>query len=289
MNRSGRSLRLERLLKGDQSPFFVVPIDHTVTDGPFTDAKSYDRVIGALAETGADALVVHKGRLGLLNKSVYSKMSVIVHISASTRYAPDPNYKYAVADVEDCLRRGADAISLHVNLGSTTEDQQIRKMAAAADACERAGIPLLAMIYPRGPGVKDRPLTETVKHCAALATDLGADIVKLPLSGSIAEMRDIVQSCPIPVLTAGGSPVSDTAFNQFVADVMKSGARGIAAGRNVFMAADPGAKVRELRKILQANFNAGAAQPHNVLNRQAPNLAVVKDGQLYPDAVGVTS
>jgi DhnA family fructose-bisphosphate aldolase class Ia len=38
---------------------------------------------------------------------------------------------------------------------------------------------------------------------------------------------------------------------------MKSGARGIAAGRNVFMAADPGAKVREVRRILQTNF-AGA-------------------------------
>ena len=281
MNRSGRSLRLERLLKSDQSPFFVVPIDHTVSDGPFTDAKSYDRVVGALADNGADALVVHKGRLGLLNKSVYSKLAVIVHISASTRYAADPNYKYAVADVEDCLRRGADAVSVHVNLGAVTEDQQIRVMADAADACERAGLPLLAMVYPRGPGVKDRPLSETVKHAAALATDLGADIVKLPLSGSIAEMCEIVQSCPIPVLTAGGSQVSDAAFNQFVADVMKSGARGIAAGRNVFMAPDPGAKVREVRKILQANFSGGAPQPQIVLGLASSNRAGAKDSQLY--------
>jgi 2-amino-4,5-dihydroxy-6-oxo-7-(phosphooxy)heptanoate synthase len=116
---------------------------------------------------------------------------------------------------------------------------------------------LLAMMYPRGPGVKDRPLAETVKHAAALATDLGADIVKLPLSGSVAEMRQIVESCPLPVVTAGGSQVSDAEFNQFIADVMKSGARGIAAGRNVFLAADPGAKVREVRRTLQANF-AGA-------------------------------
>ena len=281
MNRSGRSLRLERLLKSDQSPFFVVPIDHTVTDGPFTDAKSYDRVIGALADNGADALVVHKGRLGLLNKSIYAKLSVVVHISASTRYAADPNYKYAVADVEDCLRRGADAISVHVNVGAITEDQQIRVMADAADACERAGLPLLAMLYPRGPGVKDRPLDETVKHCAALAVDLGADIVKLPLSGSISEMKSIVDSCPIPVLTAGGSQVSDAAFNQFVGDVMKAGARGIAAGRNVFMAADPGAKVREVRKALQTNFLSGRPQPQIALAVHNPDLAVAAGGQLY--------
>lgn len=281
MSRSGRSLRLERLLKSEQSPFFVVPIDHTVSDGPFTDAKSYDRVVGALADNGADALVVHKGRLGLLNRSVYSKLSVIVHISASTRYAADPNYKYAVADVEDCLRRGADAISVHVNLGAVTEDKQIRVMADAADACERAGLPLLAMVYPRGPGVKDRPLEETVKHAAALAVDLGADIVKLPLCGSMSQMKEVVDSCPIPVLTAGGSQVSDGEFNQFIADVMKSGARGIAAGRNVFMAADPGAKVREVRRILQANFAAGRTQPQIALTRTADLAVAAAGGQLH--------
>jgi 2-amino-4,5-dihydroxy-6-oxo-7-(phosphonooxy)heptanoate synthase len=281
MSRSGRSLRLERLLKSEQSPFFVVPIDHTLTDGPFTDAKSYDRLLGTLADNGADALVVHKGRLGLLGTSVYSKLAVVVHISASTRYAADPNYKYAVADVEDCLRRGADAISVHVNLGAVTEDRQIRMMADAADACERNGLPLLAMIYPRGPGVKDRPVGETVRHAAALAVDLGADIVKLPLSGTVAEMKQIVDSCPIPVLTAGGSQVTDAQFNEFIADVMKSGARGIAAGRNIFMAADPAAKVREVRRILHASFAAAARPPQIALARQSPDLTVVAGAQMH--------
>jgi 2-amino-4,5-dihydroxy-6-oxo-7-(phosphonooxy)heptanoate synthase len=267
MSRSGKSLRLERLLGSEQSSTLIVPIDHTVTDGPFTDAKSYDRLLGAVAENGADALVVHKGRLAHLARSVYARLSVIIHISASTRYAQDPNYKYAVADVEDCLRRGADAISVHVNLGAVTEDKQVRMLADAADACERHGLPLLAMMYPRGPGVKDCPPGETVKHAAALATDLGADIVKLPLSGSLAEIRDIVDSCPIPVVTAGGSQVSDAQFNQFVSDVMKGGARGIAAGRNVFLAPDPGAKVREIRRILDANFVG--ARPQIALARSS--------------------
>jgi 2-amino-4,5-dihydroxy-6-oxo-7-(phosphonooxy)heptanoate synthase len=281
MSRSGRSLRLERLLRSEQTPFFVVPIDHTLTDGPFTDAKAYDRLLGALADNGADAIVVHKGRLALLNKSIYSRLSVIVHISASTRYAADPNFKYPVADVEDCLRRGAEAISVHVNLGAETEDKQIRMLADAADSCERAGLPLLAMIYPRGPGVKDRPAGETVKHAAALAVDLGADIVKLPLSGSVADMKQIVDSCAIPVLTAGGSQVSDADFNQFVADVMKSGARGIAAGRNVFMAPDPGAKARELRKILAANYSGLHAAPQIALTRTNPDLATAGGAQLH--------
>ena len=244
--------------KGQDTPLFLVPMDHTVTDGPFADAQNYDILQTTLADNGADAIVVHKGRLPLLNGSVYAKLSIVVHVSASTKYAPDPNFKYQVGDAEDCLRRGADAVSVHVNLGSATEDQQIRAMASVADSCDRSGLPLLAMIYPRGAGIKDHAATDTLRHAAALAVDLGADIVKLPLSGSAAEMRRVIDWCPIPVLAAGGSQVSDQAFAAFAGDAMQAGARGLAAGRNIFLAPDPAKKVRDIRKILDQNAMAMA-------------------------------
>ena len=106
MIQAGRSLRLARLFRSEQAPFFMVPMDHTVTDGPFTDARRYRELIGILAENGADAIVVHKGRLRHIDRAAYAKLAVIVHISASTRYAQDPNDKYPVADVESCLRQG---------------------------------------------------------------------------------------------------------------------------------------------------------------------------------------
>jgi 2-amino-4,5-dihydroxy-6-oxo-7-(phosphooxy)heptanoate synthase len=270
---AGRSLRLERLLNGAETPFFLVPLDHTVTDGPFTDASRYDELLGTLAENGVDAIVVHKGRLGLLPGSVYAKLSVVVHVSASTKYAADPSFKYQVGDAEDCLRRGADAVSVHVNLGSLSEGRQIRMMADVADSCDRVGLPLLAMIYPRGPGIKDHPPLETLLHAASLAVDLGADMVKLPLGGSIQSMQRVIDSCPIPVLAAGGAQVPDREFGTFVADAMKSGARGLAAGRNIFMAADPAAKVREVRRILQANYSAAPREPPLAITRASPSLA----------------
>jgi 2-amino-4,5-dihydroxy-6-oxo-7-(phosphooxy)heptanoate synthase len=255
MTTTGRTLRLGRLFKSAETPFFLVPIDHTLTDGPFTDAHQYDNLLDVLADNSVDAIAVHKGRLGLLRSGVYAKLSVIVHVSASTKYAADPNYKYQVGDAEECLRRGADAVSVHVNLGSITEDHQIRMMAGMAEACDRVGLPLLAMIYPRGPGVKDHPPLETLLHAASLAVDLGVDVVKLPLAGcSVQDMTQIVNWCPIPVLAAGGAKVSDQEFGTFAANVMKSGARGLASGRNIFTAADPTAKVREVRRILDSNY-----------------------------------
>jgi 2-amino-4,5-dihydroxy-6-oxo-7-(phosphonooxy)heptanoate synthase len=261
MIKSGRCLRLGRLLKGGDVPLLFVPLDHTVTDGPFTDSRSYDVLLGALADNGADAIVVHKGRLGLLPAWVYSRLLVVVHISASTKYAADSTHKYRVGDAEDCLRRGADAISVHVNLGSSTEDQQIRMMADVADSCDRGGLPLLAMLYPRGPGIQNHPPLQTLQHAASLAVDLGADIVKLPLGGSVRDMKGVVGSCSIPVLSAGGGQVSDKEFSTFVANAMKSGARGLAAGRNIFMAADPGRKTREVKRLLLANYQGDLRQP----------------------------
>jgi 2-amino-4,5-dihydroxy-6-oxo-7-(phosphonooxy)heptanoate synthase len=279
MTKTGRTLRLARLFRGQEAPLFLVPLDHTLTDGPFADVAQYDKLLGVLAENGVDAIAVHKGRLGRLHSDVYSKLSVIVHVSASTRYAADPSFKYQVGDAEDCLRRGADAISVHVNMGSITEDLQIRMMAEMADACDRAGLPLLAMIYPRGPGVKDHPQMETLLHAATLAADVGVDLVKLPFSGSVEDMTQVVSSCPIPVLAAGGAKVTDKELGNFAADVMKSGARGLAMGRNIFLAVDPVSRVREIRRILHSSrpdlLSNGAralAQPH-------PQLAGVSGEQ----------
>jgi 2-amino-4,5-dihydroxy-6-oxo-7-(phosphonooxy)heptanoate synthase len=248
--KSGKALRLSRLLKPDGNPLFVVPLDHTVTDGPFTDNQGYAALLEALAANGADAIVVHKGRLRQIPDSVYARLSVIIHVSGSTKYAVDPNHKYQVAEVEDCLRRGADAISVHVNVGSPTEDRQIAILASTADACDRLGVPLLAMLYPRGEGIKAHRYPEVLAHTASLAVDLGADIVKLPLGGTVGEVKDVVRRCPIPVLAAGGGRTTDEEFSAFVANVVRGGASGIAAGRNIFMAPDPAAKVREIRAVL---------------------------------------
>ena len=280
MTTTGRALRLGRLFKSSEAPFFLVPLDHTLTDGPFTDAHQYDNLLDVLADNGVDAIAVHKGRLGHLRSGVYAKLSVIVHVSASTKYAADPNYKYQVGDAEECLRRGADAVSVHVNLGSITEDHQIRMMAGMAEACDRVGLPLLAMIYPRGPGVKDHSTLETLQHAATLAVDVGVDIVKLPFAGcSVQEMMQVVNSCPIPVVAAGGAKVSDNEFGSFVADLMKSGARGIASGRNVFLATDPAAKVREIRRILDSNYLNVVRTPPLALTAASPQRAELGNGK----------
>lgn len=235
-----RGLRLRRLFRHGDGRLVVVPLDHSVTDGPLRGGH-LDTLLGELAGTGIDAVVLHKGSLRHVDHGWFGDMSLIVHMSVSTRHAPDPDAKYLVANVEEALRMGADAVSVHVNLGSTQEARQIADMAAVAGECERWNVPLLAMVYARGPQITDPCAPELLAHAATLAADLGADVVKLNYAGSPELMEGVVRSCPIPVIVAGGPRAADPeTVLSYVSDALRGGAAGVAMGRNIFQADQPG-------------------------------------------------
>ena len=243
----GRQVRLRRLYRHDDGRLLVVPLDHGVTDGPITGGRSMDQLIGQLADNGADAVVLHKGTVRRVDPVWFTRLSLIVHLSASTRFAADPDAKYLVASVEEAVCLGAGAVSVHVNLGSREEAHQIADLAAVGAACDRWNMPLLAMMYLRGPEIDDPRRPEWVAHAAALAADLGADLVKTVHVGSKERTVEVTRSCPVPVLVAGGPRTGSTAeFLTSVDRALRGGAAGVAAGRNIFQAADPGQLTREL-------------------------------------------
>jgi 2-amino-4,5-dihydroxy-6-oxo-7-(phosphonooxy)heptanoate synthase len=247
-----RRVRLRRLFRATNGRIFVVPLDHSVTDGPITpDSDGLDRLLGQLSGNGVDAVVLHKGSLRHVDHRWFADMALIVHLSASTSRAPDPNEKYLVASVEESLRVGADAVSVHVNLGSLDERRQVGDLAAVAEACDRWNVPLLAMVYPRGPKVDNPRDPELVAHAVTLAADLGADIVKTVYVGDVAQMRDIVDACPIPVVVAGGPRQPDTeSLLAYVDETLQAGAAGVAMGRNIFQAPDPAAVSRQISRLI---------------------------------------
>jgi 2-amino-4,5-dihydroxy-6-oxo-7-(phosphonooxy)heptanoate synthase len=250
-----RRLRLRHLYRHDPKGLLVVPLDHAIGAGPLA-CRDLDGLIGQIADNGADAVVLHKGALRRVGTRWFRDMSLVLHLSASTGMAPDPDAKYPVATVEEALRLGAEAVSVHVNAGSLTEGRQIADLAAVAESCDRWGVPLLAMMYARGPSIADGRAPGVVAHAAAIAAELGADIVKTALPDSPAAIADVTAACPLPVLAAGGSAAGGgTAGGSAgvlgrMADAIRAGAGGIAAGRVVFTADDPGAMVRRLAALV---------------------------------------
>ncbi|WNZ07748.1 2-amino-3,7-dideoxy-D-threo-hept-6-ulosonate synthase [Streptomyces sp. 11x1] len=248
----GRRLRLRRLYGGDGDRLLVVPLDHPISDGPIiTRDGGLDTLVGQITDNGADAVVLHKGGLRHVHPARFSRTSLIVHLSASTIHAQDPDAKYLVSGVDEALRYGADGVSVHVNLGSAEEQQQIADLGRVSDVCDRWNVPLLAMIYPRGPKVTDPRDPALVSHAITVAAELGADIVKTPYVGSPDEMADVVKDAAIPVIVAGGprkTTVPDVLA--YVDEALRGGVSGFAMGRNIFQSADPGAMTREIAQRL---------------------------------------
>ena len=96
-----RSLRLQRLHHHDPERLFIVPLDHSITDGPLTRTHHLDALVGQLASHHVDGIVLHKGSLRHVDPEWFTRTSLIVHLSASTVHAPDPDAKYLVSSVEE--------------------------------------------------------------------------------------------------------------------------------------------------------------------------------------------
>lgn len=257
----GRRVRLGRLFGAGRRRLFVVPLDHPISEGPLFARDRLDTLVGQLSDNGADAIVLHKGSLRLVDHDRFASTSLIVHLSASTSHAPDPDDKYLVASVEEALRYGADAVSVHVNLGSDDERGQISDFGKVSDLCDRWNVPLLAMVYPRGPRIDNPRDPALVAHAVTLAAELGADIVKTPYVGSPSEMADVVSGAAVPVIVAGGPKQSSTPkVLSYVGEALRGGAAGVAMGRNIFQAPDPGALTREIADLIHGeSVSADAA------------------------------
>jgi 2-amino-4,5-dihydroxy-6-oxo-7-(phosphooxy)heptanoate synthase len=247
----GRRLRLSHIGRRAGSGLLMVPLDHAVGAGPLRRDGDLDALVAQLAEHGADAVVLHKGAARRIRPARFRDLSLVVQLNASTRMASDPDAKYPVATVEEALRLGAHAVSVHVNAASFTEGAQIAHLAAVSEACDRWSVPLLAMMYVRGPAVRDDRDPALVAHAVAIAAELGADLVKTALPEDAVAAARIIAGTPVPILAAGGPPDDGPgAVLGRMAAAMQAGAAGVAVGRLVFTADDPGAMVRRLAAVV---------------------------------------
>jgi fructose-bisphosphate aldolase/2-amino-3,7-dideoxy-D-threo-hept-6-ulosonate synthase len=152
---------------------------------------------------------------------------------------------------EEAIKMGADAVSIHVNIGSETEADQLTEMGEVAEQCDTWGMPLIAMMYPRGKDIKNSNEAELVAHVARAGAELGADIIKTNFTGDIDSFRSVVEGCPVPVVMAGGPKTNtDEEFLEMVRTAIDAGGRGVAIGRNVFQHENPTAMTRALTLVV---------------------------------------
>jgi class I fructose-bisphosphate aldolase len=256
----GKEIRLERILDRSTGRALIVPMDHGVSSGPILGITNMKDAMAQVADGGANAVVVHKGVVARGHRKSGPDMGLIVHLSASTSLSPEPNAKTLVCTVEEAIKLGADAVSVHVNIGDDHEKEMLTDLGNVARTASEWGMPLLAMIYPRGARIKDEYDPNAVKHAARLGAELGADVVKVSYTGNPESFRPVVEGCHIPVVIAGGPKMgSDRAILEMVRGAIDTGAAGISIGRNVFQHQNPTRMVAALSMIVHKNATVDQA------------------------------
>jgi fructose-bisphosphate aldolase/2-amino-3,7-dideoxy-D-threo-hept-6-ulosonate synthase len=256
----GKGIRMERIVGRKSGRSVIVPMDHGVTSGPIRGLADMRSAVNGVAEGGANAVLLHKGIVIAGHRGYGKDIGLIIHLSASTSLGPDPLNKVVVAQVEEAIRLGADAVSMHVNVGADTEAEMLEALGEMTMACEMWGMPLLAMMYPRGKKVKNEHDPELVMHAARVGAELGADVVKTNYTGDPDSFREVIRGCPVPVIIAGGPKANtDAEVLKMVEDALTAGASGVSIGRNIFQHKSPALITRAISKVVHEGLSATEA------------------------------
>jgi len=247
----GKKIRLERIIDRNSHKTVIIPMDHGVTVGPIEGLANMRTAVSNVVAGGANAILMHKGIVRAGHRGTGKDVGLIIHLSGGTAMSPDPNAKELVCTVEEAIKLGADAVSVHINLGAKTDKEMLRQLGAISERCMEWQMPLVAMMYTRGTKIKDEYNVDNVKHAARVGAELGADIVKVVYTGSVKSFAEVVEGCPVPVVIAGGPKMdSDKDIFKMVEGALEAGATGVSIGRNAFQHKKPTRMVQALSKMV---------------------------------------
>ena len=138
----GKSVRMERIMDRSTGRAVIVPLDHGISMGPIEGLVDMRSTIDKVSQGGATAVVLHKGILPVQPPVLWAgHRSHRPPFRQHQAQSPHPNQKVLVTTVEEALKMGADAVSIHVNLGNDYEYadaarlRQVIAASATSGAC----------------------------------------------------------------------------------------------------------------------------------------------------------
>lgn len=243
--------RLGRLFHPGSGRTVIMPLDHGVGEGMLPGLEGVGRLLELSFERDIQGVVLNKGPARAYGAAVPLGASLVVQLSGGTKHAIPPYGRTLVCSVGEALRLGADAVSVQINIGNDQEERMLADFGQAAEEARLAGLPMLAVIAPRGGQIVNELDPSLISHCIRLGSELGADLTGVPYSGDPASFAEAVEASDSPVLVTGGPGRADQArFLQAMDEALRCGAAGMCVGRSIFQSPDPGALLDQLLDLV---------------------------------------
>lgn len=254
MSYLGKEIRMKRLLNQRSGKLLAITIDHSISRGIMNGLVPIKDVIKELVAGRPDSLTMHKGIAQQCFGPYAGEVSLILKCSS---FAPYHNtYDTMVADAEEGVRLGADAVSIGVIVGGDRQDEQLHNLGVFTKQAESYGMPVVAHIYPRGEQVPAdaRYDWKNIAYGVRAGAELGVDIIKTSYPGDIESFAKVVEACPARVVIAGGdSCKTPKEFLQMTRNVIDAGAAGVTYGRFVWEYKEPAKLIKALAGVIHDN------------------------------------
>ena len=260
----GKEIRIRRLFERGKA--FVVALDHGLVMGPLKGIEKAGDVVSKLVKSGApDALQMTPAMLKVVKENFFSRGSPMLIARLDTANVWREDYKpyvsgyYSVLyDIKDAVNAGADAVVTYYVVGYGEDGMEGYNLEALANLRREAedyGIPFIVEPLFVRPGVKDSVKEkELVKYVTRMASELGADLLKVDYTGDKNGFREVVEVAFAPILIRGGPKTKTSVeFLQMLRDAIDAGAAGVTVGRNVWGAPD----VEKMAKAVSAVVHEG--------------------------------
>ncbi|KAA0003278.1 MAG: 3-hydroxy-5-phosphonooxypentane-2,4-dione thiolase [Thermoplasmata archaeon] len=238
----GMKNRLSRIIKKDGHTVMLA-VDHGYFMGPTTGLEKLDEMVNPLLPY-ADTLMLTRGALrNYIDPSV--DIPIVLRISGGTSIiGKELLHEGIVASMEDAIRLNVSGVAFSIMVGADFERDTLLGLTQVIDEAERYGIPVLAVTAVGKDMAKD---ARYLSLASRMAAELGAHMVK---TYYCEDFEKVVDTCPVPIVIAGGKKIDERDALQMAYDAIQKGAIGVDMGRNIFQSSNPVAMIKAVRSIV---------------------------------------
>lgn len=244
----GMKNRLSRIIKPKTGKTVMLAVDHGYFLGPTSGLEKPQETIKPLLPY-ADSLMLTRG---VLRNCVDpgADIPIVLRVSGANSIVGEDLSKEAITvSIQDAIRLNVSAVALSIYVGSKYEHQTLKNLADLVDQANDYGIPVLAVTAVGKEMARD---ARYLSLACRIAAELGAHFVKTYYCENF---KEVVESCPVPVVIAGGKKISEPDALKLAYNAIKEGAVGVDMGRNIFQSTNPVGMIKAVRAIVHEGLS----------------------------------
>lgn len=248
----GLQNRISSIIKPQNNRALMLAVDHGYFLGPTEKLENPKKVIAPLLRY-CDSLMVTRGVQRSSVPATTDTPMVLRVSGGSSIIGEDLSQEDITVSIEDAIRLNASALAMSIFVGSKYEYQTVVNLGKLVSEAEKYGLPVLAVTAVGKELGKD---ARYLSLACRVAAEQGAHIVKTYYCDNF---EKVVQSCPVPIIVAGGKKIPERDALQLTFNAIKSGAVGVDMGRNIWQSEHPVSMIKAVRAIVHSNQNVDQA------------------------------